>query len=240
MPPQPGAGAVIIDGFLTASLLSAWLFGYSALISIINPPAGALVFHSMTQWLTVQERSRLARTIALNRFAVLVVSLFLGSRVLGFFGISLEALRIAGGLAVAVSGWRMLSEDPDATQRQGERAPAALDTAPVERMAFFPLTLPLTTGPGSIAASIALGAERRGAGPGHLVVSGIVSLLVAASVAATVWFAYAHAAALVRRLGPQGTLVASKLAAFLLLCIGAQIMLTGATDTLQAVLTAYP
>jgi multiple antibiotic resistance protein len=228
--------AVILDGFLIARLLSAWLFGYSALISIINPFAGALVFHGMTQWLTARERARLARAIALNSFVVLVVALFLGARVLGFFGVSLEALRIAGGLAVAVSGWRMLSEDPDAAQRKDGRPPTALDTAPIERMAFFPLTLPLTTGPGTIAASIALGAERRAAGLGDLVVSGIASILVAASVAASVWLAYAYAAALVRRLGPQGTLVATKLAAFLLLCIGAQIMLTGVTDALRAVL----
>lgn len=222
----------MIDGFLVARLLSDWLFGYSALISIINPLGGALVFHGMTQWLTARQRAGLARAIALNSFAVLVVALFLGSRVLGFFGVSLEALRIAGGLAVAVSGWRMLNEDPEA-RRKDDRAPAALDTAPVERMAFFPLTLPLTTGPGSIAASIALGAERGAAGLGDLMVSAIAAILVAATVAASVWLAYAYAAALVRRLGPQGTLVASKLAAFLLLCIGAQIMLTGVTEILR-------
>lgn len=229
---------MILDGFLLAQLLSSWLFGYSALLSIINPPAGALIFHGMTQWLTERERARLARAIALNSFAVLVVALFLGARVLGFFGVSLEALRIAGGLAVAVSGWRMLTEDPETTQRKDGKAPAALDTAPVERMAFFPLTLPLTTGPGSIAASIALSAERRAAGLGDLVVSGIASVLVAATVAATIWLAYAYSGALVRRLGPQGTVVATKLAAFLLLCIGAQIMLTGVTDALRGVLPA--
>ncbi|WP_205963438.1 MarC family protein [Roseicella aquatilis] len=225
---------MIIDGFLLAKLLSAWLFGYTALISIINPFGGALVFHGMTQWLTARERSRLACTIARNSFVVLVVALFLGSRVLGFFGVSLEALRIAGGLAVAVSGWRMLSEDPATSQKDGA-PPAALDTAPVERMAFFPLTLPLTTGPGSIAASIALGAERRATGLSDVLVGGIAAVLIAASVAASIWIAYAYAASLVRRLGPQGTLVATKLAAFLLLCIGAQIMLTGATDALRLV-----
>jgi multiple antibiotic resistance protein len=229
---------MILDGFLIAKLLSAWLFGYSALISIINPLGGVLVFHGMTEWLSPQERARLARSIGINSFIVLVVALFLGVRVLGFFGISLDALRIAGGLAVTVSGWRMLSDDPEVSQRKDGRAPAALDTAPVERMAFFPLTLPLTTGPGSIAASIALGAERRANNLGDLLVSGIASILIAASVAASVWLAYHHAPALVRRLGPQGTLVASKLAAFLLLCIGAEIMLTGVTDALRSVIAA--
>ena len=77
---------------LPVQLLTAWLFGYSALFSIINPPAGALIFHGMTKWLTPREQSRLARAIAINSFVVLLVALFLGARVLGFFGISLLSL----------------------------------------------------------------------------------------------------------------------------------------------------
>jgi multiple antibiotic resistance protein len=222
---------------MAADLLAAWLFGYSALISIINPLGGALVFNGMTMWLTERDRARLARAIAINSFIVLVAALFLGTRVLGFFGISLEALRIAGGLVVAVAGWRMLREEPgEDSQRRDARAPAALDTAPIERMAFFPLTLPLTTGPGSIATAIALAAERRATGIGDALLSGVASVLVAAAVALSVWLAYAHAAALARRLGPTGTLIGAKVAAFLLLCIGAQIMLTGATDALRPLL----
>jgi multiple antibiotic resistance protein len=225
-----------VEESLATKLLSAWLFGYSTLISIINPFGVAFVFHGMTEWLAEGERKRLARAIALNTFAVLLVALFLGSRVLSFFGISLEALRIAGGLTVAVAGWRMLSDEPAASQRREAAAPAALDTAPVHRMAFFPLTLPLTAGPGSIAASIALGAERRSTGLGDVVIGVVTASLIAASVAASVWLAYAYSAQLARRLGPQGTLVATKLTAFLLLCVGAQIMLTGLMDALRATL----
>lgn len=221
----------MIDGFVVAKLISFWLFGFSTLISIINPFGIAFVFHDMTRWLTPRERSRLARQIGINAFIVLVVSLFLGSRVLSFFGISLEALRIGGGLAVAASGWTMLRAPPEAKD-----APNAMDTAPVERMAFFPLTMPLTTGPGSIAASIALGAERIQGSQGALMISAFSALLVAASVAACVWVAYAYAEAIARRIGPQGTLVATKLTAFLLLCIGVQIILIGATDALRPLL----
>lgn len=224
----------MIDGFLIAKLLSFWLFGFSTLLSIINPFGVAFVFHDMTRWLTPQDRARLARQIAINSFIVLVVALFLGSRVLNLFGISLEALRIGGGLAVAAAGWTMLRAEPVAS-----KAPTAMDTAPVERMAFFPLTLPLTTGPGSIAASIALGAERSADGGGVLLVSAISSVLVALSVAACIWLAYAYAEAIARRIGPQGTLVATKLTAFLLLCIGVQIILTGATDALRPLLGGH-
>jgi multiple antibiotic resistance protein len=164
---------------------------------------------------------------------VLVVALFFGSRVLSFFGISLEALRIGGGLAVAAAGWTMLRAPPEAKD-----APNAMDTAPIERMAFFPLTLPLTTGPGSIAASIALGADRATETQGVLLVSAFSSVLVAASVAACVWIAYAYAESIARRIGPQGTMVVTKLTAFLLLCIGVQIILTGTTDVLRPLLAA--
>lgn len=223
----------MIDGFLIAKLISLWLFGFSTMLSIINPFGIAFVFHDMTRWLTQRERSRLARRIGINSFIVLVVAMFLGSRVLSFFGISLEALRIGGGLAVAAAGWTMLRAEPQATA-----APSAMDTAPIERMAFFPLTLPLTTGPGSIAAAIALGAERSASSQDMLLVSALSALMVAASVAACVWVAYAYAEAIARRIGPQGTLIATKLTAFLLLCIGVQIILTGASDALRPLLAA--
>jgi multiple antibiotic resistance protein len=119
---------------------------------------------------------------------------------------------------------------------EAKTAPNAMDTAPIERMAFFPLTLPLTTGPGSIAAAIALGAERSGGSQDVLLVSALSALMVAASVAACVWLAYAYAEPIARRIGPQGTLIATKLTAFLLLCIGVQIMLTGVSDALRPLL----
>lgn len=221
----------MIDGFLIAKLISLWLFGFSTMLSIINPFGIAFVFHDMTRWLTQRERARLARQIGINSFIVLIVAMFLGSRVLSFFGISLEALRIGGGLAVAAAGWTMLRAEPTTTA-----APTAMDTAPIERMAFFPLTLPLTTGPGSIAAAIALGAERSGGSQDVLLVSALSALMVAVSVAACVWVAYAYAEPIARRIGTQGTLIATKLTAFLLLCIGVQIILTGASDALRPLL----
>lgn len=224
----------MIDGFLIAKLISLWLFGFSTMLSIINPFGIAFVFHDMTRWLTQRERARLARQIGINSFIVLIVAMFLGSRVLSFFGISLEALRIGGGLAVAAAGWTMLRAEPTTTA-----APTAMDTAPIERMAFFPLTLPLTTGPGSIAAAIALGAERSGGSQDVLLVSALSALMVAASVAACVWVAYAYAEAIARRIGTQGTLIATKLTAFLLLCIGVQIILTGASDALRPLLAGH-
>lgn len=222
----------MLDGFLFARLFGDWIFGLSALISIINPIGIAFIFAEKTRDLNSAERAGLAKAIARNSFFVLVASMFLGSPILAFFGISLEALRIAGGLVVTTTGWAMLvAEPPDPAKLAATDEPPVVDPSHVLRQGFFPLTMPLTVGPGSIATAIALAASRRPGGSG-LLLSGISSVLIAATVSALIWLAYHHADSIVRRLGGEGTLVATKLSAFLLMCVGVQIVVTGVGDSL--------
>src|SRR5262249_11497770 len=94
---------------MISSLVSEILFGFTGLMSIINPFCIGFVFLDRTETLTVEERAALARRVAINAFFVLIVVFFVGTPVLHFFGISIEALRIGGGLAVAVSAWNMLN-----------------------------------------------------------------------------------------------------------------------------------
>jgi multiple antibiotic resistance protein len=123
-------------------------------VAIINPLGVAFVFRRLTIWATPSERAQLSTRIALYAMAVILGSYFFGRFVLGFFGITLPALRIAGGIIVALSGWQLLNrfEQP--------AAPEATNNASPVRMAFFPLTMPLTAGPGTITVAIALGAAR--------------------------------------------------------------------------------
>jgi multiple antibiotic resistance protein len=215
-----------MNGSGIVGLFSEFVFGFGTLFAIINPYGLAFVFLNRTSNLTELERGHIARTIALYSLAVLVVSLFAGSTILGFFGISLPALRIAGGLVVAVTGWTMLQEPHDEPH---EHPASGLGFSAVSGMVFFPLCVPLTTGPGTIAAAIALAAnwkhELRG-----WVVSAVASLLVAAAIASTIYHAYRHASTMARLFGPEGTRVVTRLSAFLLLCVGVEIMLTGASD----------
>ena len=85
-----------------------------------------------------------------------------GAYVLSFFGVSIDALRIAGGTVVALSGWQLLnSGDQHPDRKTSDQQPAAGDADDdPKQVAFFPLTLPFTTGPGTIAVAITLGAER--------------------------------------------------------------------------------
>lgn len=221
-----------MDGSRMMEVIAEFVFGFGTLFAIINPYGLAFIFLNRTSNLTEEERGRVACRIALYSFAVLVVSLFAGSVILGFFGISLPALRIAGGLVVAAAGWTMLQE-PHNDAQHGPTVVMRFET--VLQMSFFPLCVPLTTGPGTIATAIALAAHWQHDVQG-LMLSAVTSLLVAAGIAATIYHAYRNAGTLARLFGPEGTRVVTRLSAFLLLCVGVQIMLTGASDALRPLL----
>ena len=117
---------MLIDGFVIAQLAGDALFGFGTLFAIINPYGLPFVFLDRTAGLTDAERARIARTIATYAFVVLVVSLFAGGAILGFFGISLPALRIAGGLVVAVAANRLLVPVVDPVSEALDVSPAVL------------------------------------------------------------------------------------------------------------------
>jgi len=127
-----------------------------------QPPLRAFIFFGATQGMDPKMRAQVSRWVAIYAFCIVSVSLYVGAYVLSFFGISIPVLRVAGGIIVAMSGWRMLTE-PDATEQRRSEAPAyprSFDVPP-SRLAFYPLTMPLTTGPGTISVAISIGAAGR-------------------------------------------------------------------------------
>jgi multiple antibiotic resistance protein len=209
-------------------LLREFLFGFGTLFAIINPYGLSFVFLDRTKSLSDTERRVLARHVAIAAFGVLVVSLFAGAVILRFFGISLPALRIGGGLVVAVSGWQMLHEKPPP---EGQPNVAPPSSEALKRMIIFPLTIPLTTGPGTIATAIALSANQPAALQGAL-----VSLIVAIAISVTILNAYTYSGSMARLFGREGTYTVTRISAFLLLCVGVQIMLTGALEAARSLL----
>jgi multiple antibiotic resistance protein len=196
------------------------------LLPIINPLSTAPVFAG-TVGANRALAAPLARQVAINSWFVLVVSMLIGSYVLALFGISLPVVRIGGGLLVAATGWRMLShtEDDDVHAAVLEKA-STLSEAQIVRQSFFPITFPLTTGPGTIAASIALGAQI----PSRPVAYALGALVAAGGatiVSLVLYLIFRNSVAVMRWLGDIGTLVMMRLMAFILLCIGIQIIWTG-------------
>ena len=196
------------------------------LLPIINPLSSAPVF-AATVGANRTVAGKLARQVAINAWFVLVVSMLIGTYVLTLFGISLPVVRIGGGLLVAATAWRMLhhTEDDDVHAVAAHDAVLLSDAEIVQR-SFFPITFPLTTGPGTIAASIALGAQIP-AEPALYAVGVLVAGAGAALVSVVLFLIFKNSVAVLARLGKIGTLVLIRLMAFILLCIGIEIIWTG-------------
>jgi len=210
-----------------AAFLHALLLVPITLLPIINPIGTAPVF-TMTAGDDAQSGRLLARQVTINCWLILVASMFVGTYVLEVFGISIPIVRIGGGLLVAASAWRMLSGDDDDEMTTAVRRthPGDLTRTEVIKRSFFPLTFPLTAGPGTIATSIAIGAglPRQ---PTLYIASAFVTMLGATLTVAAIYLVYRNASVLMAWLGEVGALVMTRLMAFVLLCIGIEIIWTG-------------
>jgi multiple antibiotic resistance protein len=214
----------------------SFLLALSALFSIVNPIATALIFSQVTAERTHAERTELARRIGVYAGLIMLGSLWIGAYVLNFFGVSLSALRIAGGFVIAISAWALLNKPEQNEERKQEQASHATG---VQDVAFFPLTMPFTTGPGTIAVAIALGSNGPIGRPGFLPFF-LGASLAAVAVAAAVLVAYSWADRLVALLGRARSQIVTRLSAFLMLCIGVQIALNGIADFVHATLAGQP
>lgn len=213
-------------------LLKSTFLILTALFPIVNPLGSAPLFLSLTHYYTTDERRMLSRRIALNSIALIVVSYLIGTHILAFFGISLPVVQVGGGLVLATTGWAMLKQkDEDSTKAEVHRS---VGTQDLLRKAFYPLTLPLTVGPGSISVAITLGANEQHVD--HRIIFAIIgAVLGAVLIAGSVYLCYAFADRLARALGETGMSVIMRLSSFLLVCIGVQIIWNGVSALLKSV-----
>jgi len=195
----------------------------SALFPIVNPIGGSPVFLLLTQDFSRESRKLLARRVAMNSFVLLIVSMLVGTHILSFFGISLPVIQVGGGLIVVSTGWAMLARSDQVDRGKTQHSVTQQD---ILRNAFYPLTLPLTVGPGSISIAITLGAnEPRRLGAN--VIALVTAAIGAALIAATIYLCYGYADRLAAAVGPSGMNVILRLSSFLLVCIGVQIFWNG-------------
>jgi multiple antibiotic resistance protein len=207
---------------------------FATLTPIINAPGMAPIFLSLTEGVSGTTRHRAARQIAVSGFLLVTGSVLIGSPLLAFFGVSIAAVRVGGGLLVTATAWQLLRSDNSRPLAGPLHEKAAEGSAAAGTIAaFYPLTFPLTVGPGTISMSMTLGAEF--AGTHTPVYVGLAALRIGAALAAMViYLSYRFADILTRTLGETGTIVFLRLASFILLCIGIQIAWEGLSELIQA------
>jgi multiple antibiotic resistance protein len=202
----------------------------AALMPIVNPLGSVSSFASITAGLSPTAIRRLSLQVGRNSFLLLAAAMLVGSHVLRLFGISVAIVRVGGGLLVMANGWRML-HDP------GEPAPDKMELATAgepgaAKRAFYPLTFPLTVGPGSISVAITLGAgisSRPTAG----VIEVVTDLAGVAVVALSVYLSHRFASRLIGGLSETASEVFLRLSSFILLCVGVGIMWSGIVELVR-------
>lgn len=210
--------------------MDTFLLVLAALFPVVNPPGSALVFLSLTKRASAATRRSLARRVSINAFFVMSCSLLIGALILRLYGISVPILRVAGGLVVAVSGWKLLNEG---SHKETDDVSEAGTKADYFSQAFYPLTLPITTGPGTIAVMISLGLSRSAYSDHSQDFQFFGAAILAAMVMAFgIYVCFAYSDRVERLLGRGGTDIAVRLSAFILFCLGVQILWTGASDLL--------
>ena len=201
-----------------------------ALFPIVDPLGGSPFFLALTREYAPEARRALSWRIAINSLFLLIGSYFVGTYILAFFGISLPVVQVGGGLILVATGWALL------TQRDDEKHDLHRTVQPQDtlRDAFYPLTLPLTVGPGSISVAITLGANAAHHHSLHpsTIASALIGMVL---IAISILLCYGFADRLARILGATGMIVITQLSSFFLVCIGVQIAWNGIKELLESV-----
>lgn len=202
----------------------------ATLLPIMNPPSGAAMFLSATDSASSRTRHLLAKMVSRNCFLLMLAFILLGSLVLKFFGISQDVVLIGGGLLVIKMGWDLVNAD-NTTPKHDEQLSDSFTPQKMKQTAFFPLSFPMTVGPGVLAACITVGASF--SAPSHLILitrlfGGFIGIV---TLALTVRICYGYADKIISFLGETGALVFMRICAFILLCIGIQLVWNGLANS---------
>jgi multiple antibiotic resistance protein len=207
------------------TVLGAFLVTFGALFPIVNPIEAAPFYHVLTRGLSSARQKVLARQVAINGFMLLLGCMVLGPWLLVFFGIELPVVRIAGGLVVTTLGWKLLTQE-----RWSDHSSEQVPQDAMERAgAFYPLTMPLTVGPGSMSVAVSIGSRRPVGvlGLGDIALHAVGALWGLLAIGLSIYVAYRFAGNLSRFLGASGVEVLVRLSAFLLMCIGIEFLWSG-------------
>ncbi|MDK6203405.1 antibiotic resistance protein [Oligella sp. HMSC05A10] len=209
--------------------IGSFLLVLGTLLPILNPLYVTPVFWTMTAGATKELRRLIARKVGIYSFVILLISALFGNVFLKMFGITIPIVQLAGGLIVVHAGWKLLNaEDPDSGHHEKLADDFNIDKVKMKASTFYPLTFPLTAGPGSIAAAITVGASLKGSSGSTEQVFAVFGIILGCfTIGFLLYMANRFAVRIMTKMGQTGMAVVMRLVAFLLICIGIQIMWNG-------------
>lgn len=228
----PGRSHIVFE-----SALRFLPVAFVALLPLVNPLGSALILMGIVGDEPPEVYRRLAFRIAIGMLGFVTATLLVGALVLRFFGITLPVLQVAGGLTLAAMGWRMLNaKDPSPSHVPAPRP----DVDTVMSHAFYPLTFPLTVGPGVIVVVLTLGTHASGQEWEVNLLTHLAIFLATVLLAVVVFLSYAYAPKLKRMVPVHAMAGVQRLISFILLCIGTQIAWGGLAALLHSMQWSMP
>lgn len=214
-------------------LIKAISLGLVVLLPLANPLTTVALFLGLAGNMNSAERNHQSMMASVYVFAIMMVAYYAGQLVMNTFGISIPGLRIAGGLIVAFIGFRMLfpaqaHESPEAKSKSEE-----LETEPSANIAFVPLAMPSTAGPGTIAMIISSASTVRDGSTFPDWVITVAPPLIFALIGIIVWASLRSSGAIMRWVGKGGIEAISRLMGFLLVCMGVQFIINGVLEIIK-------
>lgn len=215
-------------------LIKAISLGLVVLLPLANPLTTVALFLGLAGNMNSAERNHQSMMASVYVFAIMMVAYYAGQLVMNTFGISIPGLRIAGGLIVAFIGFRMLfpaqkaHESTEATSKSEE-----LETEPSANIAFVPIAMPSTAGPGTIAMIISSASTVRDSATFPDWVLTVAPPLIFAIIGIIVWASLRSSGAIMRWVGKGGIEAISRLMGFLLVCMGVQFIINGVLEIIK-------
>lgn len=199
--------------------MELFLVSFGALFSIMNPLGTVPIFVGLTQQNTKKERAITAFWTAVDVFIILLLSFFAGKYILSFFGISLNALKIAGGLIIASSGFALLTGK--FKEHKGmKRDKIQEDIHTRDAISLTPLAIPMLAGPGTISLLITLNQEYQTTT--HI----ILILLAMLFVTISIYVILKSSFLIVKFLGASGINALSRVIGFIVIAIGVEYIIS--------------
>lgn len=210
--------------------MELFIYIFAALFSVLNPIGTVPIFVGLTQHDDKKERSRISLWTAIDVFLILIISFFVGQYVLDFFGISIEALRIAGGLIIVSSGFSLLSGK--FSKKRGINKQVENDVQKRNDIALTPLAIPMLAGPGSISLLIAFYQDHQETN------EIIIATLAILAVAFSIFIILRSAHYLSKILGASGIVAISRIVGFIVIAIGIQYIVSAIVSIIKGNLMA--
>jgi len=207
--------------------MELFIFLLAALFSVLNPIGTVPIFVGLTQDYTKGERSKVSLLTALNVFIILIISFFVGQYVLEFFGITITALRIAGGIIIASSGFSLLNGKFSKNRGIGKKVEQDIHMR--NSIALTPLAMPMLAGPGSISLLIAFYQEHNTTN--EIIISSLAILVVSL----LIFIILRSAHYLAKFLGASGIVAISRIIGFLTIAIGIQYIISSVLAIIRGI-----